>query len=134
MSKDFLQSLFEYLSANSELKNIVGTNIYPMYIPQYDKVPAIVYYPVSTNYDTEFGKDTGFMRVVIQIDCHEKTFKKARILSRLIKKMFQDFHGDMKGTYVQASFIKSDFIINDTSNNKFDATDSIHVLEFEFFI
>ena len=56
------------------------------------------------------------------------------ILSRLIKKIFQDFHGDMKGTYVQASFIKSDFIINDTSNNKFDATDSIHVLEFEFFI
>lgn len=134
MSKDFLQSLFEYLSSNTELKKIVGSNIYPMYIPQYDKIPAVVYYPVSTNYDTEFEKDTGFMRVIIQFDCHETTFKKARVLSRLIKKMFQDFHGDMKGTNIQASFIRSDFIINDTSNNKFDATDSIHVLEFEFFI
>ena len=130
MSKDFLQSIFEYLSNNAELKKIVGDNIFPMYIPQYDKIPAIV----SVSYDTELGRDSGFQKVIVQIDCHEKTFKKARILSRLIKKMFQDYHGDMYGTNIQAVFIKTDIIINDTANNKFDALNSVHVLEFEFFI
>ena len=134
MNKDFLQSIFEYLSNNAELKKIVGDNIFPMYIPQYDKIPAIVYYPVSVSYDTELGRDSGFQKVIVQIDCHEKTFKKARILSRLIKKMFQDYHGDMCGTNIQAVFIKTDIIINDTANNKFDALNSVHVLEFEFFI
>lgn len=134
MSKDFLQSLYEYLASNKELKAIVGENIFPMYIPQYDKIPALVYYPVSANYDSALEKDTGFKRVIVQFDCHEKTFKKARLLSRLIIKMFQDYCGDMCGTNVQATFIKSDIILNDSNNNKFDALDSIHVIEFEFFI
>ena len=134
MNKDFLQSIFEYLSSSKELKAIVGDNIFPMYIPQYDKIPAIVYHPVSVAYDSELGRDSGFQKAIVQFDCHETTFKKARILSRLIKKMFQDYHGDMFGTNIQAVFIKSDIIINDTANNKFDALNSVHVLEFEFFI
>ena len=134
MKKDFLQSINEYLNSNAELKKIVGDNIYPMFIPQYDKIPALVYYPVSASYDSALQKDTGFERIIVQFDCHEKTFKKARKLSRLLKEMFQDYHGDMFGTKVQATFIKSDFIVNDTSSNKFDATDSVHVIEFEFFI
>lgn len=134
MKKDFLQSLFEYLSSNKELNKIVGDNIFPMFIPQYDKIPALVYYPVSIIYDTEFEKDSDFVKITIQFDCHEKTFKKARTLSRLIKKMFQDYHGDMYGTNIQAVFIKNDIIINDNLTNKFDTLDSIHILEFEFFI
>lgn len=133
-NKDFLQSLYEFLMANQNLRQIVGDKIYPMFIPQYDKIPAIVYYPVSANYDSALQRDTGFQRVIIQIDCHELTFKKARTLSRLIKTMFQDYQGDMFGTNIEAVFIRSDFILNNTSNNKFDATDSVHVLEFEFFI
>lgn len=132
--KDFLQSLYEYLTSNKELKQIVGENIFPMYIPQYDKIPALVYYPVSTNYDSALEKDTGFTRTIVQFDCHEKTFKKARTLSRLIKSMFQDYHGDMCGNFVQATFIRSDIILNNPQNNKFDAIDSIHIIEFEFFI
>ena len=134
MKKDFLQSLYEYLSKNTDLNKIVGENIYPMFIPQYDKIPALVYYPVSASYDSALQKDTGFQRIIVQFDCHETTFKKARKLSRLIKEMFQDYHGDMCGTLVQATFIKSDIIINDSSSNKFDTKDSVHVIEFEFFI
>lgn len=134
MKKDFLQSINEYLNSNAELKKIVGDNIYPMFIPQYDKIPALVYYPVSASYDSALQKDTGFERIIVQFDCHEKTFKKARKLSRLLKEMFQDYHGDMFGTKVQATFIKSDFIVNDASSNKFDTIDSVHVIEFEFFI
>ena len=134
MKKDFLQSINEYLNSNAELKKIVGDNIYPMFIPQYDKIPALVYYPVSASYDSALQKDTGFERIIVQFDCHEKTFKKARKLSRLLKEMFHDYHGDMFGTKVQSTFIKSDFIVNDASSNKFDTIDSVHVIEFEFFI
>ena len=72
---DILQSINECLKNCEEITSIVGTNIYPMFIPQYEKVPAVVYYPVSTTYDTALTKDTGFVVMIVQFDCHEKSFK-----------------------------------------------------------
>ncbi len=39
----------------------------------------------------------------------------------------------MNGIRVEATFIKSDLVINDSANNKFDAKDTIHIIEFEFY-
>jgi len=133
MNKDFLQCLYEHLTNSQELTAVVGQNIFPLFIPQNEQIPALIYYPISTNYDTALQKDTGFVRTIIQFDCHDKTFKKARQLSRIVKKIFQNFSGDMNGIRVEATFIKSDLVINDSTNNKFDAKDTIHIIEFEFY-
>ena len=130
---DFLECLYKYMSKQTNLTSIVGTNIFPLFIPQYDKIPAVTYYPVSNVYDTEFGNDTNFIKSIIQFDCHDKTFKKARTLSRIVKNIFQDFHGDMEGTEIQATFIRSDLVMNDSSSNKFDADDTVHIIEIEFY-
>ena len=63
------------------------------------KLPAIVYSPVLANYDSALKGDTGFVRQTIQIVCHDITFKKTRELSRIIKKLIQDLHGDMGGLF-----------------------------------
>lgn len=130
---DFLVSLNEFLKSQQILTDIVGDNIYPLFIPQYDKIPAITYYPVSTKYHSELGNDNNFVRMIIQFDCHEKTFKKARKLSRIIKNLFQNFCGNMKGTNIQATFIRTDLVMNNASSNRFDTEDTIHVIEVEFY-
>lgn len=129
---DILQAITQALRESKEITDIVGEDIYPMFIPQYAKVPAVVYYPVSSAYDSALTKDTGFVVSIVQFDCHDKSFKKARILSRAVKRLFQDYSGDLFGVDIQATFIKSDFIVNGSSSNKFDNEDTVHVIEFEF--
>ena len=130
---DFLQALYTYMSSKTELTNIVGSKIYPMFIPQKQTIPAITYYPVSTTYGSELCKDNGFVRCIVQFDCHEKNFKKARQLSRVIKNIFQDLHGNMGGIDIQATFIRSDIVLNSGESNRVDTEDTIHIIEIEFY-
>lgn len=130
---DFLECLNKYMKSNQQLTDIVGGNIYPLFIPQYDKIPAVTYYPVSNIYGSELGRDNGFVRTTVQFDCHDKTFKKARKLSRIIKNMFQNLYGDMGGVNIQATFIRSDLVMNSSSSNRFDTEDTIHIIEVEFY-
>lgn len=57
--KDICQALYEYLSADAEIKNRVRGRIYPIVLPQNAPLPAIVYSPVLANYDSALQGDTG---------------------------------------------------------------------------
>lgn len=129
---DILVAINNCLRNCPEVTNIVGDNIYPMFIPQYSKIPAVVFYPVSASYDSALTKDTGYVVATVQFDCHDKVFKQARLLSRAVKNLFQDYSGDMCGVKIEATFIKSDFVYNSSDSNKFDVEDTIHVIEVEF--
>jgi len=133
MMKDILISVYDVLKKDKDIESIVGDNIYASYLPQYNKSPAIVYSLVSSTYDSELGVDTDFVRTIVQISCHETTFKKARVLSRKVKKLFQNLSREVAGINIQATFIKSDFILGGGEVGKFDADEYIHILEFEFF-
>lgn len=105
--KDICQVLYEYLSADAAISKRIDGRIYPIVLPQDAPLPAIVYAPVLANYDSALQGDTGFVRQTIQFVAHDKTYKKSRELSRLIKKALQDYEGDMNGLYIQAVFIYS---------------------------
>ena len=51
----------------------------------------------------------------------------------MLKRAFQDFHGDMCGLFIQAVFIKSDYEYNANTSLKFDMGEYMSSLEFEFF-
>lgn len=130
--KDICQAIYEYLSSDSDIKKIIDTRLYPVMLPQDAPLPSIVYTPVLANYDSALTGDTGFVRQTVQFNCHDKTFKKARELSRLVKNKLQDYHGDMQGLYIQAVFIKSDFLSDTNTALKFDTDEYMSVIEFEF--
>lgn len=131
--KDICQALYEYLSADADIKNRVKGRIYPIVLPQDAPLPAIVYSPVLANYDSALQGDTGFVRQTIQFVSHDKTYKKTRELSRLIKKALQDYQGDMNGLFIQAVFVKSDYEYNGNTALKFDTEEYMSSLEFEFY-
>ena len=83
--------------------------------------------------DSALQGDTGFVKQTIQFVCHDTTYKRTRELSRMLKRAFQDFHGDMCGLFIQAVFIKSDYEYNANTSLKFDMGEYMSSLEFEFF-
>ena len=129
--KDLLQAVYEYISGNTEIQAVVQGRIFPIVLPQDASLPAMVYAPVVANYDSALQGDTGYVRQTIQFVCHEKTFKKARKLSRLVKKALQDYTGDMNGVEIQAVFIKSDYELNGNTSLKFDTEEYMSSIEFE---
>ncbi len=84
--KDICQALYEYLSADADIKKRINGRIYPIVLPQNALLPAIVYSPVLANYDSALQGDTGFVRQTVQFVSHDTTYKKTRKLSRLIAK------------------------------------------------
>lgn len=131
--KDICQAVYEYLSRITEIQDRVQGRVYPILLPQDKPLPAIVYSPVIANYDSALQGDTGFVKQTIQFICHDTTYKRTRELSRMLKRAFQDFHGDMCGLFIQAVFIKSDYEYNANTALKFDMGEYMSSLEFEFF-
>ena len=128
---DLLEAIYSYLSKNESVKSYIGDKLYPILLPQDCVLPAIVYAPVVTNYGLAHQADSGFVKQTIQITCHANTFKEARKLSRLIKKLLQDYRGDMSGLFIEAVFIKTDFDIDGNSSLKFDVDEYMSSIEFE---
>jgi hypothetical protein len=130
--KDICQAVFEQLCSDENITNLVGKRIYPEVMPEDAPLPAIVYSPVSATYDSALQGDTGFVRQTMQFVCHDSTYKKSRELSRMVKNVFQDYHGDMCGLNIQAVFIKSDYEYNGNTVLKFDLNEYMSSIEFEF--
>lgn len=130
--KDICQSVYEQLCSQTAINELVKKRIYPSILPEDAPLPSIVYSPILANYDSALQGDTGFVRQTIQFVCHASTFKKARELSRLVKKTFQDYTGDMQGLEIQAVFIKSDYEYNGNTSLKFDTEEFMSSIEFEF--
>ena len=131
--KDICQAVYEQLCSQTAINELVKKRIYPSILPEDAPLPSIVYSPILANYDSALQGDTGFVRQTIQFVCHASTFKKARELSRLVKKTFQDYTGDMQGLEIQAVFIKSDYEYNGNTSLKFDTEEFMSSIEFEFY-
>lgn len=129
---DICQAVYGHLCSQPKIVERVGKHIYPSILPEDAPLPSIVYSPILANYDSALQGDTGYVRQTIQFVCHDSTFKKARELSRLVKKAFQDYKGDMQGLEIQAVFIKSDYEYNGNTSLKFDTEEFMSSIEFEF--
>ena len=129
--KDISQAVFEFLKTRDEIVERVEDRIYPVVLPQNASLPAIVYSPILATYDSALQGDTGSVRQTMQFVCHDKTYKRSRELSRIVKKAFQDFHGDMCGLWIEAVFIKTDYEYNGNTALKFDTEEYMSSIEFD---
>jgi len=129
--KDISQAVYEYLRTRTDIVERVEDRIYPIVLPENASLPAIVYSPVLANYDSALQGDTGYVRQTMQFVCHDRTYKKSRELSRMVKKAFQDYHGDMCGLWIEAVFIKTDYEYNGNTALKFDTEEYMSSIEFD---
>lgn len=129
---DICEALYKYLSTYKPLTDKVDYRIYSMILPQNCVLPSIIYSLVNAKYDSALQGDTGFVKETIQIVCHDKTYKGARDLSRIVKTRLQDLYGNMSGLNIEAVFIKSDYELSGNTSLKYDTEEYMSSLEFEF--
>ena len=129
---DFIIALHKYLSESAKLNECISNRLYPLLLPQQPKLPAIVYTPLSASYGRALQKETGFVKERVQFSMHDKTYGKARELSRVLKGLLKDFKGNMNGINVQATHLVNDISSNTNTAARYSAEEYICIIEYEF--
>lgn len=129
---DFFESLTKYLLDNNDLQMTVGNRIYPHILPQKPTLPSIVYTPISTTYDQNLQRHSGFIRQIVQFSVHNTTFGKARQIGRVLKSVLHDFKGDMCGINIQAVHTITDLSSGGNTMTNYKEEEYTNILEFEF--
>ena len=129
---DFFECIHKYLTENMEIIAVVNNRIYPFVLPQEPVLPSIVYQPINSVYPENLQKHSGFVRQTVQFTIHDKTFGKARTAGRKLKKLLQDFSGDMFGIDILATHLISDFMIGPSSQTQYDLQAYSNILECVF--
>jgi hypothetical protein len=87
------QAIYSYLSGEAGITDIVGTRIYPIFLPQDTDYPALTYIRISGPEHHDI--DVSYPR--FQISCWAKSYAEAKGLADEVKAAFQRFKGVMGG-------------------------------------
>ncbi len=129
---DFIESLARYLIGNETIKAVVSGRVYPQVLPQQCDFPSIMYTPTTVTYDNALQVHTGFVRQMVQLSIHDKTFGKARQVGHIVRQVLQDYSGDMCGVHVQATHTISDIMSTEDNSTIYNTSEYVNILEFEF--
>lgn len=94
---DIEQALTAHAKADSPLAALVGTRIYPLFIPQEAPLPAIAYQRISgPRVHSHDGVDQ-FGRARVQLTCQALGYDEAKDCAHLVRQAFRGFSGQMGG-------------------------------------
>jgi len=79
------QDIVTALEADSTLSGIIGGRVYPLFRPQTDPLPALVYQRVSTVPTNSITGFSGLDAVRIQFSCYAKTLLEAKELAEALR-------------------------------------------------
>lgn len=94
----FEEALFKYLSTYVDLIAYVGTNIFPLFVPDNKDLPAIVYQQVSSRNIDSLQESSGAGYYNYQITGYASTYTAVKNMANEIKKALKDYSGIMGGT------------------------------------
>lgn len=89
-------ALRAYLLSRPEIRNLIGTRIYPGWIPENAPMPSVAYLEVSGVRHHDI--DVAFPRY--QFSCFSTRYLEAKEIADEIRKALQRYKGDISGTRV----------------------------------
>ena len=111
--------LHDYLTKDNGVKAIVGTRVYPVYLPQSPTYPAITYQRITTERVGSTTGPSGLARPRFQVDCWATTYAGAKALSTAVRTAVDGHSGkigsaDVFGVIVsnETDFYEPDVDIN----------------------
>lgn len=102
------KALFDYLTSDPNVENLVSDRVYPIRVPEGAQLPAVTYARVSANriYTHDAFEDTNaFVRTRIQINCWSTKADEALEIGEAVMLALSGYEGDMSGTLIGASFV-----------------------------
>lgn len=89
-------SLRLLLASHQPLTDIVGDRIYFVTRPQNERRPCITLKRVSTIYARTFGKESGWSKGRMQIDCFGENYETAKRITGRVRDVVDGFADDVK--------------------------------------
>lgn len=98
------KAIVSILSNAAAVTGIVGSNIFPIFVPQpaKDNLPAITYRQISGPRDHVMSGPTGLVSARFQINCWNKTYKGLREFANAVRTTLDGFADTVLGTEIQA--------------------------------
>lgn len=106
----FEESLYKFLSTNSDITALVGTRTYPVILQQGSILPALVYQEISAIHSHFFGGDSGHCSKIFQISIYGTTYSSVKTVAATLKKVLRNYSGTLGtgGINIQAVLVQSE--------------------------
>lgn len=87
---DYASVIYNILNQGTSVKNIVGANIFPVFIPQEANFPLIRYQLIGHDNDDVKGEKMKVNNLIAQIDMFGKTYQETRDLAKAVRELLLD--------------------------------------------
>jgi Protein of unknown function (DUF3168) len=121
--KDIRSALRRFLLADPAIAAIVGTNnrIYPVRLPQGQRLPSIVYSRVSGMGDHHMQGASGLSSPRFQIDAWAPTIDEAANLADLVQERIDGYRGPMPNTGSPADDVEVQGVFLDNERDDYQS-------------
>lgn len=104
------KALFQKLSTTSAITAIVGSRIFPVFLPEKTVLPAIVFLRVSTTGAAiSHTKSSGKLTSNFEVGCYGKDIQVAKNLAKLVRSALSGFSGTVAGIVIHRAEVENEF-------------------------
>jgi len=96
-----IKGVYHILSNNTTLADIVGTNIFPMAVPQGTRFPALVINTDSTLPNFHKQSPSGLLRVNLQLEIYSDSYEEIENIKNACRTALDSYKGTANGEVFQ---------------------------------
>lgn len=104
------KALFAKLSGTTSITNIVGSRIFPVFLPEKTQLPALVYLRLSTDGAALTHSGTSnIVSTTFEVGCYSKDVVQAKTLAKTIRAALKGFSGSAAGIVIHRTEVENEF-------------------------
>ncbi|NNF65985.1 MAG: DUF3168 domain-containing protein [Gammaproteobacteria bacterium] len=105
--------IYTHLSTDGNIIALVGTRIYPEWMPQESDMPAIVFSLTSAPREPNFDGPSAYVDRRYQLDCYASTYSAAKSLADAVRVSLDGVTGTLGGENVQLVSLEDERDLSD---------------------
>lgn len=105
--------IYSILANDADVAALVGTRIYPMFVPQGASMPAITYQRIVGVRDHVLDGTTEMAEAVYQINCWSDEYSETRDLADAVRGALDDYEGTVGGVVIQNIHLEDEDDLSD---------------------
>jgi len=91
------QAIYRLFAADAALIALIGTRLYPVYLPQTERKAAVVYQQLAETESLTVDGATGLIKARFQFTCWAPSHAAVLSVARALGTLLADYSGDLKG-------------------------------------
>ena len=100
------KAIFSYLTNFPGVKDLIGTRLYPLEIPQTGTLPAVIYESMGRNSINSQSGDSNLAKSTIRFTAWAEDYDGERVIIDALDIALNGYQGMMGGLYIQGCFTR----------------------------